>query len=174
MLLSILKGGRGQRVFTQAGVRSAALALADLENEDGCFHDDPTIVYHRGFDLEFFRAECSKNTLTDIGITTAATIEKSDVSGGGSLYPGGRGEEAGLTTFASPDLSSLLLATNDTNEHEYVNPRKFFFGSGSYLSQFVKFVANFLIQSFSCASAFFFSYPSGHLHKPFLHPPQSS
>jgi 2-polyprenyl-3-methyl-5-hydroxy-6-metoxy-1,4-benzoquinol methylase len=63
------------------------LALADLESEEGGFHDDPTGVYHRGFDREFFRSECSINSLTDVRIITAATIEKSDASGGGSLYP---------------------------------------------------------------------------------------
>ena len=63
------------------------LALADLEREDGSFHDDPTGVYHRGFDREFFRTVCSGNSLTDVRITTAATIEKSDASGGCRLYP---------------------------------------------------------------------------------------
>jgi 2-polyprenyl-3-methyl-5-hydroxy-6-metoxy-1,4-benzoquinol methylase len=63
------------------------LALADLESEDGAFHDDPTGVQHRGFDREFFRSECSRNSLTGIRIVTAATIEKSDASGGSRRYP---------------------------------------------------------------------------------------
>lgn len=63
------------------------LALADLESEDGGFHDDPTGVHHRGFDREFFRSECSRNSLTGIRIVTAATIEKSDASGGSRSYP---------------------------------------------------------------------------------------
>jgi len=63
------------------------LALADLEREDGGFHDDPTGVHHHGFDREFLRSECSRNSLTDIRIITAATIDKSDASGGCRLYP---------------------------------------------------------------------------------------
>ena len=63
------------------------LALADLESEDGGFHDDPTGVYHRGFDREYFRSVCARNSLIDIRIITAATIDKSDSSGGHRLYP---------------------------------------------------------------------------------------
>ncbi|HBG04078.1 MAG: methyltransferase type 11 [Geobacteraceae bacterium GWC2_58_44] len=63
------------------------LALADLESEDGSFHDDSTGVYHRGFDREFFSSVCSRNSLTDIRIITAATIDKSKGSGGRRLYP---------------------------------------------------------------------------------------
>ena len=63
------------------------LALADLESEDGAFHDDPTGVQHRGFDRELFRAECSSNSLTDIRIVSAATIDKSDPAGGERHYP---------------------------------------------------------------------------------------
>jgi 2-polyprenyl-3-methyl-5-hydroxy-6-metoxy-1,4-benzoquinol methylase len=63
------------------------LAVADLESEDGSFHDDPTGVYHRGFDRAFFSSVCSKNALTDIRIITAATIDKSKGSDGSRLYP---------------------------------------------------------------------------------------
>jgi len=63
------------------------LALADLESEDGSFHDDQTGVYHRGFDREFFSFVCSRNSLTDIRIIRATTIDKSDGSGGRRLYP---------------------------------------------------------------------------------------
>jgi 2-polyprenyl-3-methyl-5-hydroxy-6-metoxy-1,4-benzoquinol methylase len=63
------------------------LALADLESEDGSFHDDSTGVYHRGFDREFFRSVCSSNSLTDIRVITAATIDKSAGSGTRRLYP---------------------------------------------------------------------------------------
>ena len=63
------------------------LALADLESEDGSFHDDPTGVCHRGFDREFFISVCSKNFLTDVRIITAATIDKSEGSGGRRLNP---------------------------------------------------------------------------------------
>jgi 2-polyprenyl-3-methyl-5-hydroxy-6-metoxy-1,4-benzoquinol methylase len=73
--------------FAQALNPGGWLALADLESEDGGFHDDPTGVYHHGFDREFFRSECSKNSLTNVRIITATTIEKPDASGGGRLYP---------------------------------------------------------------------------------------
>lgn len=63
------------------------LALADLESEDGSFHDDATGVFHRGFDREFFSSVCSQNALTDIRMVTAATIEKSKGSGESRLYP---------------------------------------------------------------------------------------
>ena len=63
------------------------LALADLESEDGGFHDDPTGVYHHGFDREFFSSACSGNSLTDIRVITAATIDKSEGSGARRLYP---------------------------------------------------------------------------------------
>jgi len=63
------------------------LALADLESEDGGFHDDPTGVYHRGFDREFLSSVCAENSLTDIRVITAATIDKSKGSGGRRLYP---------------------------------------------------------------------------------------
>ena len=63
------------------------LALADLESEDGSFHEDPTGVYHRGFEREFFSSVCSGNSLTDIRIMTAATIDKSEGSADRRLYP---------------------------------------------------------------------------------------
>jgi 2-polyprenyl-3-methyl-5-hydroxy-6-metoxy-1,4-benzoquinol methylase len=73
--------------FIQALNPGGWLALADLESEDGSFHEDPTGVYHHGFDPEFFRSICSRNSLTDVRIVTAATIDKSDGSGGRRLYP---------------------------------------------------------------------------------------
>ena len=73
--------------FVQRLNPGGLLALADLENEDGSFHDDSTGVYHRGFDREFFNSVCSKNSLTDIRVITAATIDKSHISGGRRLYP---------------------------------------------------------------------------------------
>lgn len=48
------------------------LALADLESEDGSFHDDPTGVYHRGLDREFFSSVLFRNSLTYIRIKTVA------------------------------------------------------------------------------------------------------
>lgn len=63
------------------------LALADLESEDGSFHDDSTGVLHHGFSREFFRQVFSSNSLTGIRMVTAATIEKPDGTGGRRAYP---------------------------------------------------------------------------------------
>lgn len=63
------------------------LALADLESEDGSFHEDATGVFHRGFDREFLTSVCSLNSLADIRIVTAATIDKSTGSGETRVYP---------------------------------------------------------------------------------------
>lgn len=62
------------------------LAIADLQTEDGGFHEDPTGVLHFGFDREYLRSEFSRNGLTDVRVVTAATIEK---PGGGEVrrYP---------------------------------------------------------------------------------------
>jgi 2-polyprenyl-3-methyl-5-hydroxy-6-metoxy-1,4-benzoquinol methylase len=73
--------------FIQALKPGGWLALADLQSEDGSFHDDPTGVFHHGFDPEFIRSIYSKNSLTDVRIVTAATIDKPDGSGGRRLYP---------------------------------------------------------------------------------------
>lgn len=63
------------------------LALADLEREDGSFHDDSTGVLHHGFDRDFFRSVFSANGLAEIRMVTAATIEKPDGTGGRRAYP---------------------------------------------------------------------------------------
>lgn len=63
------------------------LAVADLEKEDGGFHDDPTGVLHQGFEREFLYSEFSRNGMVDIRIVTAATMEKSDEAGGVRRYP---------------------------------------------------------------------------------------
>lgn len=62
------------------------LAVADLEAEDGSFHDDPAGVLHYGFDPEFFRSAFAMNGLTDIRVVTASTVEKPR-AGGARRYP---------------------------------------------------------------------------------------
>lgn len=57
------------------------LALADLEQEDGSFHDDATGVLHHGFARDFFGSEFAKNGLGNVSIVTAATIEKARPEG---------------------------------------------------------------------------------------------
>ena len=63
------------------------LALADLESEDGRFHDDPTGVLHHGFSCEFFIREFAQNGLADVAVVTAASVEKQGTDGNPRRYP---------------------------------------------------------------------------------------
>jgi tRNA (cmo5U34)-methyltransferase len=63
------------------------LALADLEKEDGSFHDDPTGVQHHGFEREFLPGVFEGLGLSDIRVRPAATMQKPDGAGGFRLYP---------------------------------------------------------------------------------------
>lgn len=63
------------------------LALADLESENGGFHEDQTGVQHHGFDREFLCLLFADNGLTDIRVVPAAAIEKPDRSGVSRSYP---------------------------------------------------------------------------------------
>lgn len=59
------------------------LAVADLDLDDGEFHEDSTGVFHNGFDRKKLREEFQKAGFTDIKDKTAATMVK-PVKGGGS------------------------------------------------------------------------------------------
>jgi ubiquinone/menaquinone biosynthesis C-methylase UbiE len=63
------------------------LALADLESEDGSFHDNPTGVHHHGFDKDVLRNEFIANGLIDVRIVKAATVNKSSHDGVNHSYP---------------------------------------------------------------------------------------
>lgn len=63
------------------------LALADLEAEDGSFHDNPTGVHHHGFEKDFLRDKFIENGLIDVSIVTAATVNKSAQDGIKHSYP---------------------------------------------------------------------------------------
>ena len=63
------------------------LALADLESEDGRFHDDSTGVLHHGFSREFLAGAFSSNGLSEVRVVTAATIDKTDANGTSRSYP---------------------------------------------------------------------------------------
>ena len=63
------------------------LALADLEREDGSFHEDPTGVRHHGFDRDYFPGLYSRNGLSEIRVVTASTIEKKSPAGETRAYP---------------------------------------------------------------------------------------
>ena len=58
------------------------LALADLASEDGSFHEDHTGVFHHGFAPEFLHREFTRNSLIEVRVVTAATVDKS-----GEVYP---------------------------------------------------------------------------------------
>jgi 2-polyprenyl-3-methyl-5-hydroxy-6-metoxy-1,4-benzoquinol methylase len=72
--------------FVEALNPGGWLALADLETEDGAFHDDLTGVHHHGFSRELFHSLFSKHGLSEIRIVTAATIEKPDREGRTRAY----------------------------------------------------------------------------------------
>lgn len=52
------------------------LALADLDAEDGTFHDSNAGIFHFGFDREAFSKQLGAAGFTDIRFTTAARIAK--------------------------------------------------------------------------------------------------
>jgi SAM-dependent methyltransferase len=52
------------------------VALADLDSDDGQFHDDPTGVVHNGFDRENLSVMLAKAGFVEVATTTAATIVK--------------------------------------------------------------------------------------------------
>lgn len=67
----------------------AHLALADLDSENGSFHEDKAGVYHNGFDRIDLADMLAGIGFTGIDATTAATIEK----------PGKGGATASFTVF---------------------------------------------------------------------------
>ena len=52
------------------------LAIADLEAEDGSFHDDGTGVFHHGFSPDTFRDLLNRCGFTDVAIDTVTGITK--------------------------------------------------------------------------------------------------
>jgi len=52
------------------------IALADLETENGSFHEDATGVFHHGFGRKQITEMLSVCGFSDISISTAATIDK--------------------------------------------------------------------------------------------------
>jgi 2-polyprenyl-3-methyl-5-hydroxy-6-metoxy-1,4-benzoquinol methylase len=52
------------------------VALADLDEEDGSFHEDPTGVHHAGFSRGDIRAWLERAGFVDIEFHTATTTEK--------------------------------------------------------------------------------------------------
>lgn len=52
--------------------------FADLEKEDGTFHDDPTAVFHNGFDREELKMALQASGFKDVDISDASEIVKGD------------------------------------------------------------------------------------------------
>ena len=58
------------------------VSLADLASEDGCFHDDPTGIFHHGFSAYELSDMLRKAGFSSISISKAADIKKGD-----KIYP---------------------------------------------------------------------------------------
>jgi len=52
------------------------VALADLDCEDGTFHEDPRDVFHLGFDRDEIEALLADAGFVDLAVTTAAVTHK--------------------------------------------------------------------------------------------------
>ena len=63
------------------------LALADLEAEDGSFHDDPAGVCHHGFERSYLHGVLTDHGCSDIRVVQAAIVHKPRPDGGERLYP---------------------------------------------------------------------------------------
>ena len=75
-----------KRLFA-ALVPGGHLALADLEAEDGTFHEDKAGVYHQGFDRIDLADMLAGLGFTGIDAATAATIEKPGKGGAPRAFP---------------------------------------------------------------------------------------
>ncbi len=58
------------------------IALADLESEDGSFHDDPTGIFHHGFSAEELSGMLERAGFSSVSVTPVTNVSK-----GGRSYP---------------------------------------------------------------------------------------
>lgn len=56
------------------------IAIADLDSEDGSFHNDPRGVFHSGFDRETLEAIAQKVGFSNIMFETAGIIKKAEAN----------------------------------------------------------------------------------------------
>ena len=63
------------------------LAIADLEAEDGSFHDDLTGVLHHGFEQKYLQDILTEKGCVDVRIVRAAVIRKCLADGRERIYP---------------------------------------------------------------------------------------
>jgi len=73
--------------FVRALNPSGWLAIADLEDEDGSFHDDRTGVLHHGFEQKYLQEILTENGCVDVRIIRPAVIRKFSADGRERIYP---------------------------------------------------------------------------------------
>lgn len=78
----------------------ATLAIADLDTEDGLFHDDATEKVHPGFDRKALQELLEASGFISVAFMTAHQIEKKNRAGNHSAYP------VFLVNAIKPDISS--------------------------------------------------------------------
>lgn len=64
------------RLFHELLLPGGTICLADLDKEDGTFHDDPTGVHHNGFERTLVRGMLAEAGFSEIRDTTATVIRK--------------------------------------------------------------------------------------------------
>lgn len=69
------------RALLQMLTPAGYLALADLDAEDGTFHEDSTGVYHQGIDRAWLLAELQQLGLQQLNAGTAHVIERPSADG---------------------------------------------------------------------------------------------
>ena len=63
------------------------LAIADLEAEDGNFHEDQTGVFHHGFEQKYLEETLMENGCMDVRIIRAAVIRRIIADGRERIFP---------------------------------------------------------------------------------------
>jgi len=64
------------RLFYELLLPGGIISVADLDKEDGTFHDDPTGVHHFGFERHIIKEMLADAGFTDFSDTTGAVIQK--------------------------------------------------------------------------------------------------
>jgi ubiquinone/menaquinone biosynthesis C-methylase UbiE len=64
-----------------------SLAIADLDAEDGLFHDDPTEKVHHGFDRLMLKSLLESAGFSGVSFMTAHVVEKKNRAGKLAAYP---------------------------------------------------------------------------------------
>ncbi len=62
------------------------LAIADLDKEDGCFHDDSNQEVHHGFERKSFETMLREEGFREISFSTAASVTKINRAGKERIY----------------------------------------------------------------------------------------